>query len=49
MRSILLRLKDGWKPYIESRFQGVAQESEIKVEPHQIDGLSFPMTLLQIL
>jgi len=49
MRAILLSLKKGWNGYVEPRFQPIAVGNEIKVEPYQLDGLSFPMTLLQIL
>ena len=49
MRSILLNLNIGWKAYVESRFEPIAINNEIKVEPHQLDGLSYPMTIVKIL
>ena len=49
MRAIILYMKKGWKHYVEPRFQPIVKNDVIKVEPHQFDGLSFPMTLVQIL
>ena len=48
MRHILLQLDQGWKTYVEPRFEKVAVNDTINVEPHQLDGLSFPMTLVYL-
>lgn len=48
MRSILLGLSKGWNAYFEPRFEEISVNNEIKVEPHQVDGLSWPMTLVRL-
>lgn len=42
-------MDEGWKSYVETRFETAAVNNEIKVEPHQIDGLSFSMTLVRLI
>ncbi len=44
-------LKQGWSAYIGERFEDCAnpQTLEIVVEPHQIDGLSYSMTLVNLI
>lgn len=49
MRQILLRLDKGWEGYIEPRFYETAVDDSINVQPHQLDGLSWPMTLVRLL
>lgn len=49
MRSILLSMDKGWQGYVEPRFAPSAVNNEIKVEPHQLDGLSWSMTLVRII
>ena len=49
MRALLLKLEKGWSGYVEDRFEEIAVGNEIKVEPHQLDGLSWPMTLVLLL
>lgn len=34
MRAILLQSEEGWKAYVEPRFEHAAIGNEIKVEPH---------------
>jgi hypothetical protein len=49
MRSILLSMDQGWKGYVETRFEHAAVNDEINIEPHQLDGLSFSMTLVNLI
>ena len=48
MRQILLKLDKGWSEYAQPRFETAAVGDVINVEPHQLDGLSFSMTLVRL-
>ena len=48
---LLPQLNGGWQVYLAERFQETAkgEKGEIVVQPHQIDGLSFAMTLVRLI
>lgn len=48
---LLPGLNSGWHGYVGERFQYTAKPgtTQITVEPHQIDGLSFSMTLVRLI
>ncbi len=48
MRQVILD-NPGWQTYLQLRFKDTAKGDEIRVEPHQVDGLSFSMTLVILL
>lgn len=50
-KELLPALNGGWEAYVPERFQYTKQpgQSEIIVQPHQIDGLSFSMTLVRLI
>ena len=49
MRKILLSLDKGWNEIVQSRFPVSDADDAIKIEAHQLDGLSWPMTLVSLL
>lgn len=46
---ILRELEQGWKGYVGPRFEATSVGDSITVQPHQLDGLSFPMTLVNLM
>lgn len=48
---LLPALNGGWEAYVGERFQYTASggSNEIVVQPHQLDGLSFAMTLVRLI
>lgn len=50
-RELLPALNSGWEGYVSERFQYTAKPgtNEITVQPHQLDGLSFSMTLVRLI
>jgi hypothetical protein len=43
-------LDQGWQGYVQPRFADcVDEKGVINVQPHQLDGLSFPMTLVRLI
>ena len=49
MQLLLRELDQGWKGYVAPRFESSADGDTINIEPHQLDGLSFPMTLIRLI
>ena len=49
--ALLPALNSGWEGYVGERFSKTAKPgtNEINVAPHQLDGLSFPMTLVRLI
>jgi len=46
----LLNAPGGWQSYLQGRFdKAVNEKGEIVVQPHQVDGLSFPLTIAHLL
>lgn len=49
-KELLPALGSGWQAYITTRFESIANEKdELNIEPHQIDGLSFSMTVVWLI
>eukprot|EP00347_Sterkiella_histriomuscorum_P009367 403341486 len=50
-RVLLKTLNEGWQTYLGLRFEEIANEQtqEINIQPHQLDGLSFSMTLVNLI
>ena len=46
---LLPQLNGGWNSYAAERFQENIVDDHIQIEPHQLDGLSFPMTLVRLI
>jgi hypothetical protein len=48
-RLIVAEFDKGWQGYVKERFSHTAIDNTIQIEPHQLDGLSFSMTVANLI